>query len=100
MRIGVPKETKIHEYRVGLTPDSVSELRAAGHEIWVEDEAGSAIGFDNAEYVRAGAKIVDTTSAFAADMAAARARIMQTLKMDAEEDGLPWPPGKENGNDR
>ena len=68
MRIGVPKETKIHEYRVGLTPDSVSELITAGHEVWVERDAGSAIGFDDAEYVRAGAQIVDTKAAFAADM--------------------------------
>ena len=68
MRIGVPKETKIHEYRVGLTPDSVNELSSAGHEIWVEQDAGSAIGFDDAEYVRAGARIVDTQAAFAAEL--------------------------------
>ena len=44
MRIGVPKETKVHEYRVGLTPDSVRELTAVGHEVWVENEAGMSIG--------------------------------------------------------
>ena len=68
MRIGVPKETKVHEYRVGLTPDSVNELTAMGHDVWVENEAGTAIGFDNAEYVRAGAQIVDTAAAFAAEL--------------------------------
>lgn len=68
MRIGVPKETKIHEYRVGLTPDSVSELTAMGAEVWVENEAGTAIGFDNDQYVRAGAAIVDTEAAFSCDL--------------------------------
>ena len=44
MRIGVPKEIKNHEYRVGLTPASVSELTAAGHEVVVEALAGNEIG--------------------------------------------------------
>lgn len=68
MRIGVPKETKIHEYRVGLTPSSVSELVHAGHEVWVESQAGAAIGFLNEDYQAVGAKIVDTQQAFAADL--------------------------------
>ena len=42
MRIGVPKEIKIHEYRVGLTPASVAELVAHGHEVFVETKAGRA----------------------------------------------------------
>ncbi|SDT11134.1 alanine dehydrogenase [Pseudomonas oryzae] len=57
MRIGVPKEIKNHEYRVGLTPQSVAELRALGHEIWVETQAGAAIGFSDADYMKAGAHI-------------------------------------------
>ena len=43
MRIGVPKEIKVHEYRVGLTPASVAELVANGHEVFVETNAGNGI---------------------------------------------------------
>ena len=68
MRIGVPKETKIHEYRVGLTPANVNELTNAGHEVWLETEAGTSIGFDNDQYIRAGAKIVDTQAAFTPEL--------------------------------
>lgn len=58
MRIGVPKEIKNHEYRVGLTPASVRELALAGHEVIVQQDAGAAIGMLDADYVAAGAKIV------------------------------------------
>ena len=57
MRIGVPKEVKTHEYRVGLVPGSVRELIHHGHAIVVEKGAGTGIGIDNAEYVRAGATV-------------------------------------------
>ncbi|WP_372875396.1 alanine dehydrogenase [Pseudomonas sp.] len=57
MRIGVPKEIKNHEYRVGLTPQSVIELTALGHQVWVESLAGASIGFDDADYQAAGAQI-------------------------------------------
>ncbi|SFP73612.1 alanine dehydrogenase [Pseudomonas borbori] len=57
MRIGVPKELKNHEYRVGLTPQSVAELTTLGHEVWVESQAGVAIGFSDADYQAAGAQI-------------------------------------------
>ena len=57
MRVGVPKEIKNHEYRVGLTPPSVAELTAAGHEVTVETKAGLGIDFSDREYVDAGAKI-------------------------------------------
>ena len=60
MLIGVPKEIKNHEYRIGLTPDSVKELTSNGHEVIVETNGGAAIGFDNTDYIIAGAKIVDT----------------------------------------
>ncbi|MCY1705651.1 alanine dehydrogenase [Pannonibacter sp. SL95] len=60
MRIGVPKEIKNHEYRVGLTPDSVMEVVAHGHEVFVETQAGAGIGADDAAYVAAGAKILKT----------------------------------------
>jgi alanine dehydrogenase len=57
MRVGVPKEIKVHEYRVGLTPASVAELTAAGHEVIVETNAGRGIDFDDQDYVAAGAAI-------------------------------------------
>ncbi|MGN6375186.1 MAG: alanine dehydrogenase [Sphingomonas sp.] len=70
MRVGVPKEIKNHEYRVGLTPPSVAELVAAGHEVIVETQAGSGIDFEDQDYVDAGARIVpDAKTVFAeADM--------------------------------
>ncbi len=70
MKIGVPKEIKVHEYRVGLTPSSVSELVAAGHEVIVETKAGEGIDFTDAEYRAVGAKIVGTAAQVfaAADM--------------------------------
>ena len=70
MRVGVPKEIKNHEYRVGLTPPSVAELVAAGHEVVVETQAGAGIDFDDQDYVDVGARILpDAKSVFAeADM--------------------------------
>ena len=58
MLIGVPKEIKVREYRVGLTPTSVREIVAHGHGVLVERGAGAGIGMDNSEYERAGATIV------------------------------------------
>jgi alanine dehydrogenase len=60
MKIGVPKEIKIHEYRVGLVPANVRELVAEGHELLVETEAGAGVGFSDADYEAAGATIADT----------------------------------------
>jgi alanine dehydrogenase len=57
MRIGVPKEIKNHEYRVGLVPAGVRELVTAGHEVLVESNAGTGIGVDDAQYREAGASI-------------------------------------------
>jgi alanine dehydrogenase len=57
MRIGVPKEVKTHEYRVGLVSGSVRELIHHGHEVVVEQGAGEGIGIGDADYVRAGATI-------------------------------------------
>ncbi|KQX23361.1 MULTISPECIES: alanine dehydrogenase [unclassified Sphingomonas] len=70
MRIGVPKEIKNHEYRVGLTPASVAELVAAGHEVIVETRAGLGIDFEDQDYAQVGASIVaDAAAVFAgADM--------------------------------
>ncbi len=60
MRIGVPKEIKDHEFRVGLTPAGVRALREAGHTILVETHAGAAIGFHDTHYREAGASIVSS----------------------------------------
>ena len=57
MRIGVPKETKDHEYRVGLTPAGVRELVRHGHEVLVQQSAGHAIGLDDEHYTAAGARM-------------------------------------------
>ena len=58
MRIGVPKEIKIHEYRVGLTPDAAARLAREGHDVLVETGAGVGAGFDDAQYASAGATIM------------------------------------------
>jgi alanine dehydrogenase len=60
MRVGVPKEIKNNEYRVGLTPASVAELVAAGHELFVETNAGNGIDCPDSAYVKAGATILPT----------------------------------------
>ncbi len=57
MKIGVPKEIKIHEYRVGLVPAGVRELVDAGHEVLVQSGAGAGIGFEDSHYENAGAGI-------------------------------------------
>ncbi len=65
MRIGVPKEIKVHEYRVGLTPASVAELVAHGHELFVETKAGQGIDCPDSAYEKAGATILaDAKSVF------------------------------------
>jgi len=58
MRIGVPKEIKPQENRIGLTPDSVKTLVSQGHEVLVENNGGFEAGFDNDQYKNAGAKII------------------------------------------
>jgi len=59
MKIGVPKEIKVHEYRVGLVADDVRTLVTAGHEVIVETGAGAGIGLTDADYRNAGAAIAD-----------------------------------------
>jgi len=59
MKIGVPKEIKPQENRIGLTPESVKNLVADGHEVLVENNGGFEAGFDNDQYKSAGAKIID-----------------------------------------
>ncbi len=60
MLIGIPKEIKNNEYRVGLAPSSVREFESHGHDVIVEKDAGAAIGFTDNQYGAAGASIVDT----------------------------------------
>ncbi|MDA0805496.1 MAG: alanine dehydrogenase [Proteobacteria bacterium] len=62
MLIGVPKEIKNHEYRIGLTPAGVRELVSAGHNVLVETQGGSAIGLTDAQYADAGAEVVATAA--------------------------------------
>ncbi len=62
MRIGVPREIKVHEYRVGLVPSGVRELVGAGHEVIIETRAGEGVGLLDLHYEAAGAKIARTAS--------------------------------------
>lgn len=84
MKIGVPKEIKVHEYRVGLTPPSVAELVAAGHEVFVETGAGLGIDFEDSAYTSVGAKIL----ASAADVFAATDMIVKVKEPQAQEIAL------------
>ena len=63
MRIGIPRETKSHEYRVGVTPAGAAALVAAGHEVRVESGAGARIGFGDEAYRTAGARVVPVAAA-------------------------------------
>src|SRR5690349_9041734 len=74
MRIGVPKEIKNREYRVGATPDCVSRYVRAGHQVLVERGAGTGAGFDDAAYLAAGATL-------AADIAEVYGRAEMVVKV-------------------
>jgi hypothetical protein len=63
MRVGVPTEIKVHEYRVGLTPNGARELTAHGHEVVVQKGAGVGAGFTDEQYVDAGATILPDAAA-------------------------------------
>ncbi len=58
MKIGIPKEIKTNEYRVALVPSGVAALVAAGHAVWVQSGAGAGSGFDDEQYLNAGANVV------------------------------------------
>jgi alanine dehydrogenase len=81
MRVGVPKEIKNHEYRVGLTPASVAELVAHGHEVFVETKAGTGIDFSDSAYEKVGATILPT----AADVFAKSDMIVKVKEPQAQE---------------
>ncbi len=67
MRIGIPKEIKNHEYRIGMTPAGVRELVSHGHSVMVQTQGGADIGFDDAAYRAAGADIVASAEAIFAE---------------------------------
>jgi alanine dehydrogenase len=81
MKIGVPKEIKNHEYRVGMVPASVRELTQRGHEVYVETEAGAGIGMHDPDYETAGAQILPT----AADVFAQAEMIVKVKEPQAVE---------------
>ncbi len=68
MRIGVPRERKEDEFRVGIVPDGVRQLRTLGHDVDVERGAGEGSGLSNAAYEEAGARLVDVEEAWAAEL--------------------------------
>ena len=84
MRIGVPREIKTHEYRVGLTPASVRELAHRGHKVVVEAHAGEGIGYPDAAYSVAGAEIAAT----AAEVFAAADMIVKVKEPQPQETRL------------
>ena len=64
MHVGVPREIKNHEYRVGLTPTAVAELVLHGHQVSVEHDAGAVIGFSDDDYRAAGAQLASVEELF------------------------------------
>lgn len=68
MLIGVPKEVKDHEYRVGITPAGVHTLVQHGHDVVVESQAGASVGFPDADYAAAGGRIGSQRTIWQADM--------------------------------
>ncbi|MGE5490791.1 MAG: alanine dehydrogenase [Actinomycetota bacterium] len=89
MRIGIPKEIKNHEYRVGMTPGSVRELVAHGHEVLVQKNAGTAIGLTDAQYQAAGAELVDSP-----EEVFARAELIVKVKEPQPQECLLLRPGQ------
>jgi len=84
MLVGVPREIKDHEYRVGLTPAGVHALRERGHQVCVETGAGARIGFSDGDYLSAGARIVASAKeVFAAGM------VVKVKELQPAEFGLP-----------
>ena len=81
MLIGVPKEVKTHEYRVGLVPGSVRELIHHGHQVVVESGAGAGIGFDDPAYRSTGAEILQR----AADVFSAAELIVKVKEPQPDE---------------
>lgn len=84
MRVGVPREIKDHEYRVGLTPAGVHALVRRGHQALVQSDAGARVGFADADYAAAGATVVGSAKeVFAAEM------VVKVKELQPEEFTLP-----------
>ncbi|NLS11474.1 alanine dehydrogenase [Vibrio sp. SM6] len=81
MIIGVPKEIKNHEYRVGMTPASVREVISHGHQVYIETQAGAGIGFSDNDYITVGASILSS----AADVFARADMIVKVKEPQAVE---------------
>ena len=81
MLLGVPKETKIHEYRIGLTPESIRAITAHGHSVLVETTAGDGIGLSDDDYIAAGATIAEN----AAEVFAKSAMVVKVKEPQPEE---------------
>ncbi len=100
MKIGVPKEIKVHEYRVGLVPAGVRELVDAGHQVVVQTGAGAGIGFEDSHYQAAGATIATRASGYfrgggsdrEGEGAAAGGMQDAALRADARSPTCTWPP--------
>lgn len=88
MRIGIPKEIKVHEYRVGATPDMVKLLTSAGHQLCVEKGAGEKLGFSDAVYRHAGAKIVPSPADVYACEMVVKVKEPQPVEYDFFRKGL------------
>ena len=88
MIVGLPKEIKNNEHRVGLTPDSVSEISANGHDVFVETNCGQEIGFTNENYEAAGAKVLFSAAEVCchSDIRMPRCRVTPWLKLPAPLD--------------
>lgn len=88
MRIGVPKEVKNHEYRVGMTPAGVFELTRRGHNVVIETNAGHAIGLDDSDYTDVGATIAPNAAAVFGDAdMIVKVKEPQTAEIDMLREG-------------
>ena len=92
MRVGVPKEIKAGEYRVGLTPTAVREYVTHGHAVFVEAGAGQEAGYDDAAYVKAGAQIMgDAVAVFEAAELIVKVKEPQEAEWASTRPGIPRP---------
>jgi alanine dehydrogenase len=87
MKVGVPREIKRHEYRIGLTPDAVQEFTTAGHQVLVEAGAGAGIGASDDVYRQAGAEIIASVE----DLFARSEMIVKVKEPQPAEWGRPRP---------
>jgi alanine dehydrogenase len=87
MKIGIPKEIKNHEYRVGLTPAGAKALVKSGHEVVIERDAGTRIGYTNEAYINAGAKICESAAAAYDSPMVVKVKEPQTAEFELMHEG-------------